>query len=103
MTILYYTITILGGKINDNFDSEPEDNEVMECLSRQESVRRPSVLMSVQNDIQGQTTGDDMFLNISSCSSNMSGLCQATNLLSSVKGGKSEDGSDGDDDDGTLE
>ena len=91
-------LVILGGKI-DQSDSESEDKEVMECLSRQTSLRRPSVLMSVENNFQDQSSKDE-FLNLSSCSSNMSGLCQATNLLSSVKGGKSENGSDDDDDDG---
>lgn len=73
----------------------------MNCLSRQTSTRRQSVLTSVKDTENANAVDDDILLNISNCSSNMSGLCQATTLLSSVKGGKSEDGSD-DDVDGNI-
>jgi hypothetical protein len=72
----------------------------MDCLSRQTATRRQSVLATVKDIENTNAADDDIFLNISNCSSNLSGLCQATTLLSSVKGGKSEDGSDEDDVDG---
>ena len=74
----------------------------MDCLSRQTSTRRQSVLTSIKDIGNKNAADDDIFLNISNCSSNLSGLCQATTLLSSVKGGKSEDGSDDDDVDGNI-
>ena len=95
-------LKFLGGGTTSNSDSEAEDKEVIDCLSRQTSTRRQSVLTSIKDIENTNTAGDDIFLNISNCSSNLSGLCQATTLLSSVKGGKSEDGSDDDDVDGNT-
>ena len=95
-------LKLLGGGATNQSDSEEEDKEVMDCLSRQTSTRRQSVLTSLNDIGNTNATNDDTFLNISNCSSNLSGLCQATTLLTSVKGGKSEDGSDDDDVDGNI-
>ena len=103
-----------GGKANGpNIAEERKedvDEEIVEILSRQTSLRRgpqQPILKDLNEHLSYESqipTSDEYYLlNVSQCSSsNLSALCQATALLSEVKGG-TKNGGDGTDDEEEAE